>query len=220
MSGRRNHARFVVSSNDGVLQVARDVSVIWTDAELIAISITEATVGDSLKIEIIAGGLIYQFSVLVAECRPIVAADAIHYRIRLTRIQPGGRRSNASTRETGITIEDAPSILERPSLAQLARLVRDNRVRVVNCSDAACLLESTHPVAVNTVAGLQVWFGGKVFDDVVRVVRCECIVDDSDIYRVAVEFLSVSPAYAGSLRYLVRQEISDVESGFNDRGHE
>src|SRR5262252_2044880 len=111
MSGRRNHARFVVSSNDGVLQVARDVSVIWTDAELIAISIAAATVGDSLKIEMIVGGVIHQFSVLVEECLPIVAAGVIRYRIRLTRIQPGGRRSNGRTREGRTTIEDTPSIL-------------------------------------------------------------------------------------------------------------
>ena len=220
MSGRRNHARFVVSSNDGVLQVARDVSVIWTDAQLIAISIAAATVGDSLKIETIVGGVTHQFSVLVEECRPIIAADAIRYLIRLTRTRPDRRRSNSRARDTRITMEDAASILERPSVAQPARLSRDNRVRMVNCSNAACLLETTQPVAVNTVAGLQVSFGGKVFDDVVRVVRCESIVENDGIYRVAVEFLSVGAAYAGSLRYLMRQEISDMDDELNDRGYE
>jgi hypothetical protein len=98
-----------------------------------------------------------------------------------------------------------------PPQDQQARLIRNNRVRVLNCGGAGCLLETGHPVAVNTVAGLQVWFGARMFEDVVRVVRCESIVASSNIYRVAVEFLSVTPAYAGSLRYLLRGEISQLE---------
>jgi len=97
-----------------------------------------------------------------------------------------------------------------PTPDQPARLIRNNRVRVLNCGGAGCLLETGHAVAVNTVAGLQVWFGGRMFEDVVRVVRCESIVASSKIYRVAVEFLSVTPAYAGSLRFLLRGEISEL----------
>ena len=75
-------------------------------------------------------------------------------------------------------------------------------------------------MAVNTVAGLQVWFGGRMFEDVVRVVRCESIVERNNIYRVAVEFLSVTPAYAGSLRYLMRQETRELAGWLNDSGHD
>jgi hypothetical protein len=90
MSGRRNHARFVVSSNEGVLQVARDVLVIWTDGELIAISNAAVAVGDSLSIEMIVNGFLEQFTVHVEESRPILAAGVIRHRVRLTPILPSG----------------------------------------------------------------------------------------------------------------------------------
>jgi len=220
MSGRRKHARFVVSSNDGVLQVARDVSVIWTDGEPVAISSAPATVGDSLRIETIVDGVIAQFAVRVEESRPIVVAGAIRHRIRMTRVDPNGRTSNGRAPETTNAMEEGPTVPERSLQGQPARLSRDNHVRVLNCSDAACLLETAHPVAVNTVAGLQVWFDGHVFDDVVRVIRCELMVESDNLYRVAVELLAVTPAYAGSLRCLVRQEISYLEGGFDDLGYE
>jgi len=104
-----------------------------------------------------------------------------------------------------------------PPQTQPARLTRNHRVRVVNGGGTGCLLETTHPMAVNAVAGLQVWFRGRMFEDVVRVVRCESMVRSSHVYRVAVEFLSVTPAYAGSLRYLLRSDISDL-AGWLDSG--
>jgi hypothetical protein len=220
MSGRRNHARFVVSSNEGVLQVARDVSVIWTDDGLIAISNGAVTVGDSLSIEVLVNGFVEQFTVRVEESRPIVTAGAIRHRIRLMRIHPSGSRRDRRTRDNTIAMEDRPNVPQGLPHAHPARLSRYSRVRLLNCSDAACLLETSHPVAVNTVAGLQVWFDGKAFDDVVRVVRCEPIVKSSDLYRVAVEFLSVSPAYSGSLRCLMRQEISDLDGGLHEVRYE
>jgi hypothetical protein len=105
-----------------------------------------------------------------------------------------------------------------PTPHQAARLIRHNRVRVLNCSAGGCLLETTHRLAVNNVAALQVSFGGKVFEDVVRVVRCESIVARNNIYHMAVMFLSVTPAYAGSLRCLMRQEISDLAGWLNHVG--
>jgi len=209
MSGRRNHARFFVSSNDGMLQVAHDVSAIWIDGELIAISTVPATAGDALRIEVIVGGLIEQFIVRVEESQPIVVAGVMRHRIRLTHVDPG-RPSNAGWQGSQ-AISAGGSPAGGPAHGQSARLSRNTRVRVVNCSDAACLLEADDPVAVNTVAGLQVRFGRKLFDDVVRVVRCESPIDSRNIHLVAVVFLSVTPAYAGSLRSLMRQEIGDLD---------
>ena len=97
MFGRRRDARYVVSSNEGVLQVARDVSVIWTDGELIAISSEPATVGELLRIEMIVNGHTEDLAVRVEESRPIVADGAIRHRIRLTRIHPSGRASNSTS---------------------------------------------------------------------------------------------------------------------------
>jgi hypothetical protein len=71
-------------------------------------------------------------------------------------------------------------------------------------------------VAVNTAAALQVSSGGRRFEDVVRVVRCESSVGSGHVYHVAVQFLSVTPASPGSLRYLMRLEISDLLCWLSD----
>jgi hypothetical protein len=93
-------------------------------------------------------------------------------------------------------------------------------VRVLNCSAAGCLLETTRPVAVNSVAMLHVSFGDKIFDDTVEVVRCVAISDGGDIHHVAAKFLSVAPPYAGSLRYLMRKEIGELAGWLNLRVEE
>jgi hypothetical protein len=96
------------------------------------------------------------------------------------------------------------------------RLIYECRVRVLNCSVAGCLLETTRPAAVNSVAMLHVSFGGKIFEDAVEVVRCGVISVGANIHHIAARFLSVAPPYAGSLRYLMRTEISEL-AGWLDR---
>jgi hypothetical protein len=94
MSGRRSHARFVVASNDGVLQVARDVSVVSCERELVAISREPETIGDALTLEMIVDGHVEQVAVRVSGSQPIVDAGSIRYRIQLARVDPGGGSSD------------------------------------------------------------------------------------------------------------------------------
>ena len=98
----------------------------------------------------------------------------------------------------------------RPTRDQPARLIHDHRVRVLNCSATGCLLETTHRVPVNTAATLQVRLGGRTFEDVVQVVRCQAIPAGGNLHHVATRFLSVAPLVAGSLRYLLRHQISEL----------
>lgn len=91
---------------------------------------------------------------------------------------------------------------------QLASLAKELRVRVLNCSGNGCLLETTAPIPVGTIARLQVAFGGNDFDDTVRVVRCQLIAGAGDVYHVGTQFLSTTPPYAGTLRHLMRRELS------------
>ena len=103
----------------------------------------------------------------------------------------------------------------RATRGEPARLIHDSHVRVLNCSATGCLLETTHPVPVDTVATLQVSFGGMPFEDVVQVVRCEAISEDGNLYHLGAKFLSVAPAYGGSLRYLVRSQISELSGSLS-----
>ncbi len=84
----------------------------------------------------------------------------------------------------------------------VASLAEHIRVRVLNCSAAGCLLETTAPVPVGASGRLRVSFGGRDFDDTIQIVRCERI--QSSMHHVATKFISTSPPYAGSLRYTLR----------------
>jgi hypothetical protein len=99
---------------------------------------------------------------------------------------------------------------KQPPEDQLARLIRHDAVRVLNCSTAGCLLEATRQAVVNSVAVLHVSFGGKVFDDLVQVVRCVPISDGGNVYHIAIRFVSVAPPYASTLRHRIRSEISEL----------
>ena len=91
---------------------------------------------------------------------------------------------------------------------ELGSLSKEVRVRVLNCSASGCLLESNAPIPVGAVARLRVSFGGREFDDAVRVVRCQSIAGAGSIYHVGTHFLSTTPPYAGTLRHLMRRELS------------
>jgi hypothetical protein len=99
---------------------------------------------------------------------------------------------------------------KEPPEDQPARLIRNDAVRVLNCSAAGCLLEATHRAVVNSVAVLHVSFGDKMFDDLVQVVRCVAISDGGNFYHIAIRFLSVAPPYASTLRHRIRTEIREL----------
>ena len=117
-------------------------------------------------------------------------------------------------------MENEPKPSSRATRNEPARLIHDNRARVLNCSADGCLLETTRPVAVNSMATLYVSFGGKMFEDVVQAVRCVALSDGSNVHHVAARFLSVAPPYAGSLQYVMRKEVSELAGWLDARVEE
>jgi hypothetical protein len=91
---------------------------------------------------------------------------------------------------------------------ELGSLAKEITVRVLNCSGGGCLLEATAPIPVGAVAKLRIAFGGREFDDTVRVVRCQELAGAGSIYHVGTQFLSTTPPYAGTLRHLMRRELN------------
>jgi hypothetical protein len=86
MSGRRSDARFVVASGEGVLRVARDVTITSTSSEIVAISKEPASRGDAMTVDMVVDGHVHRVAVRVEESLPIVTDGVIRYRIRLSRI--------------------------------------------------------------------------------------------------------------------------------------
>jgi hypothetical protein len=98
----------------------------------------------------------------------------------------------------------------RHTREDIATLTRQIRVRVLNCSAAGCLLETTAPVPVGASGKLQVSVGGRDFDDTIQVVRCDHIKSTDSVHHVATKFLSTTPPYVGSLRYSMRDGATDL----------
>jgi hypothetical protein len=103
----------------------------------------------------------------------------------------------------------------RKTTTELAALTSELRVRVLNCSAAGCLVETTRRIPIGMVATLRVSMSGRQFSDTVRVVRCQMLQGAGGVYHVGMEFLSIAPPYAGSMRHMVRHEC-EAMSGWLD----
>jgi hypothetical protein len=101
---------------------------------------------------------------------------------------------------------------------ELGALTSELHVRVLNGSAAGCLVESTRPLSVGLEAGLRVSILGCEYDDDVRVMRCQPIVGAPGIYHIAVQFLSTTPPYAGSLRYAIYRELGQFAGWLHASG--
>ena len=93
---------------------------------------------------------------------------------------------------------------------ELGALTCELRVRVLNGSATGCLVECSRALMVGTVAGLRVNLRGREYDDQVQVTRCQSIAGAGNIFHIAMEFLSTTPPYAGSLRYAFHRELSQL----------
>jgi hypothetical protein len=90
---------------------------------------------------------------------------------------------------------------------ELGALTSEIRVRVLNGSATGCLVESSRALMVGTVAGLRVNLLGREYDDQVQVTRCQSIAGAGNIFHIAMEFLSTTPPFAGSLRHAIHREL-------------
>lgn len=95
---------------------------------------------------------------------------------------------------------------------QVGALSREILVRVVNCDPQGCLLEAPHQLRVGTVARLHLTFGGQGYDDLVQVTRCQIIRGAGSTYHAAMQFLSTTPPYAGTLRHGIRAELLELQA--------
>ena len=94
--------------------------------------------------------------------------------------------------------------------SDVATLARHIRTRMLNCSAAGCLLETTAPVAVGSTGKLRVTLDGRDFDDTIQIVRCDRIQGTASVYHVGTMFLSTAPPYVGSLRYAMRRGLTHL----------
>ena len=99
---------------------------------------------------------------------------------------------------------------------ELGALTSELRVRVLNGSATGCLVESSRPLMIGTIAGLRVNLLGREYDDQVQVTRCQPIVGAGSIFHIAMEFFSTTPPYAGSLRYAIHRQLGQFAGWLHD----
>ena len=96
---------------------------------------------------------------------------------------------------------------------ELATLTSDIRVRVLNVSEAGCLVETNRELEIGTVATLRITFAGGDFEDTVQIVRCQQIGGAGAVFLVGTMCLTTAAPSIESLRYLIRRE-SGRSSGY------
>ena len=93
---------------------------------------------------------------------------------------------------------------------ELATLTSDIRVRVLNVSEAGCLVETNRELEIGTVATLRITFAGGDFEDTVQIVRCQQIGGAGAVYLVGTMFLTTAAPSIESLRFLFRRQSDSV----------
>ena len=119
------------------------------------------------------------------------------------------RRDRTRCRRIGERMINWPDKFRRKD-DELGALTCELRVRVLNGSATGCLVECSRALMVGTVAGLRVNLLGREYDDQVQVTRCQSIAGAGNIFHIAMEFLSTTPPYAGSLRYAFHRELGQL----------
>src|SRR5258706_7653161 len=171
MLGRRRNFRHGVANAPGTLRVLRDVTIARTaEREFVAISTEPAINGERLTLEHTVNGATVAETVRVVDTRPALVRGAVRHRLTLTGIDQA--TSTGSGQVGSASDSKGRSMIygfDHPAGEQLAALTRELQVRLLNCSGAACLVETNQPVSVGTVAVLQISFGGLEYDDAVQV---------------------------------------------------
>ena len=78
-----------------------------------------------------------------------------------------------------------------------AVLMRELRARIIDISEAGCLIEIRRRMEVGTVGALQLQLGAGEFRDDFEVVRCQAVEGARSLYHVGLRFLWTTPRHAG-----------------------
>jgi hypothetical protein len=99
----------------------------------------------------------------------------------------------------------------------IAVLGRDVVVRLLEISQAGCLLESSHAIAIGTIAALSIDIDGREYMDEVRVSRSRLRAGTGERYELGVEFLWLRLPGKQSLRsYAATLTDDSTQPGVRD----
>jgi len=108
MTGRRSHPRFAVGNPwDGAIRVLRDVVVDRTSPdEVLAVSQAPGVLGETMRLDLMGGGLTLALHVTVLESRPVIVGGSVRHRIRLGLVRPPASLTDV-TRDSASGVAEA-----------------------------------------------------------------------------------------------------------------
>jgi hypothetical protein len=87
---------------------------------------------------------------------------------------------------------------------KLGVLMRQLRVRILNCSASGCLVETNAHLDIGTIGSLRLAIDGEEFTDDLMVVRCQAIEGAGSIFHVGAKFLWTDSPGRTALRCAMR----------------
>ena len=202
MSGRRSHARFIVSpSSHGAIRVFADAEVEGIGHKQISlITHDPATTHERMLLELPGDDGDFVLPVQVTESRPIIVGSSVKHSVRLRLIDmalahdDGG--SSAAQIEERLRVALSGAIDRR-----VAIVVRELPVRLVNCSRSGCLVEAERALPVGTAGTMTLEIEGHDVTDHILVVRCQPIAGAGTLHHIGARLLWVAAPTTQTIRH-------------------
>ena len=190
-NGRRSHLRVsVVPPAAGLLRILRAVDVeSENSSELLVISRVPGVKGEELALEVGDATRTHMLRVQVTDSQLAVVEGAVQYRLRarVTTPHPTGALTAA--------IDDVT-----PAVDRVGFLVRDIRIRLLDCSPSGGLFEAAQRVDVGSVGSLRLMVNDRPILAHILVARSQTIEGAGSRWLFGCQFLWFGLPNEGPLR--------------------
>ena len=202
MSGRRSHARFIVSpSSHGAIRVFADAELEGLGHQHISlITHDPAAINERMLLELPGEDGDFLIRVQVIESRPIIVGSSVKHSVRV-RLFDFGSLPNDGQSDGGPMEERLRAAISGAIDRRVAIIVREVPVRLVNCSRSGCLVEADRALPVGTAGTMTLEIEGHEVTDHILVVRCQPIAGAGTLHHIGARLLWVAAPTTQTIRH-------------------
>lgn len=203
MSGRRSHARFIVSpSSHGVIRVFADAEIEGLGHQHVSLIAHEpAAINERILLELPGDDRDLVIAGQVTESRPIIVGSSVRHSIRL---RPVNLVENLSSDRVDANMPPEDRLRAALSDApdrRIAVIIRQFPVRLVNCSRSGCLVEADRALPAGTAGTMTLEIEGHEVTDHILVVRCQSIAGAGTLHHIGARLLWVAAPTSQTIRH-------------------
>ena len=198
MSGRRSHARVIVSpSSHGAIRVFADAEIEGLGHQQISlITHDPAASSERMLLELPGADGDVMVPAQVVESRPIIVGSSVKHSVRVRLLDVGPFSSDTAHMKDRLRTALSGAIDRR-----VAVVVRELPVRLVNCSRSGCLVEADRALPVGTAGTMTLEIEGNEVTDHILVVRCQPIAGAGTLHHIGARLLWVAAPTAQTIRH-------------------